>query len=88
MKQFFLLGFLVIVGASCSNFTDEQRTAAKFVCDCIETDEYEIGDPKILYHICFEKQAKEKFDKSVFEGDGFANALFKTCPEQNLVTEK
>ncbi|MFK8046469.1 MAG: hypothetical protein AB8B72_13315 [Crocinitomicaceae bacterium] len=88
MKRTFLLPLLALSIVSCSNFTDEQAAAAQFVCECIDKDENEIGDPGILYHICFEEQAKEKFDKSIFADEGYANALFETCPEKNLVSEQ
>lgn len=88
MKKLLLIPFAGILISSCANYTSDQEAAAKFVCDCMEKDENEIGDPEILYHICFEEQAKQQFDKSVFADEGYANAIFEICPEQNLVSEQ
>ncbi len=87
MKKVLFLMLTVFIISSCSNYTSDQEAAAKFVCECMEKDENEIGDPEMLYYICYEEQAKQEFDKSVFADEGYANALYEICPDQNLVSE-
>lgn len=87
MKKLLIIPFTGLLIASCANYTADQEAAAKFVCDCMEKDEAGVEDAGILYYICYEEQAKQEFDKSVFADDGYANALNEICPEQNLVSE-
>ena len=88
MKKLPILFLTMLFAVSCSNYTTEQEEAAKFVCECMEKDENGIGDPEMLYYICYEEQATQQFDKSVFADEGYANALHAICPEQNLVSEE
>jgi hypothetical protein len=87
MKKILLLPFVSLLLVRCSNYTADQENAAKFVCDCMERDLNGIEDTGILYYVCFEEQAKQQFDSSVFADNGYANALNEICPEQNLVSE-
>lgn len=87
MKKLLFLPLAGLLITGCASFTPEQQEAAEFVCDCMDKDENGIGDPDMLYFICYEEQAKQQFDKSVFADEGYANALFEICPDQNLVSE-
>lgn len=80
----FMFSLLII---SCVNYTVEQKKAATAICECMEKDENGISDADMLYYICFEEHVKDSFQESVIKGEGYANALFKICPEQNLVQE-